>query len=285
MVQEIQLEMAHAWADIRDAYRNREKKQIFTAKAVGIEKLELGGRNQDVLKLFYRGIYGYIPKSLMDDYDFRSLQSFVGAEFDLVVTELIDGADDQRIFIGNRKLALEYQAEKFWRTAKEGQRYEAFVSGVDTYHVYLLIKGVRTRLSRLDYSHTFHTDLQSVVFIGETLEVALTNVDIENQKLEVSRKVLEVNPMSYLKEYKVKGSYQGKIINMDIDNGIFVSLEPRGLVALAGFPPGMRSGLLEIGNTVNFKIMNILESKGYIHGIIIDTKASQLNRARGHIHG
>lgn len=284
MTTELNMELAHAWADIREAYRQREKKHVFTAKAVGIEKLELRGRKQEVLKLYHDGIYGFIPKTLMDDYDFRSLQSFVGAEFDLVVTDLID-EDGERMFVGDRKLALEYQAEKFWRSAKVGQIHEAFVSGVDTYNVYLLIQGVRTRLNREDYSHVFQPDLQDVVFIGDTLEVAITEIDKENQKIEVSHKILEVNPMSYLKEYKKGGSYQGTIVNIDIDNGIFVSLEPRGLVARAGFPPGTKSGLLEIGGKVNFKITNILENKGHIHGIVIVVRGAKSNRARGRIHG
>lgn len=284
MVSHLEMEYASAWADIKEAYRQREKKHIFSAKAIGIEKMELGGHRQEVLKLYYNGIYGYIPKSLMDDYDFRSLQSFIGAEFDFVVTQLIEEAGE-RLFLGNRKLALEYQAEKFWRNAKEAQRYEAFVSGVDRYNVYLLIQGVRTRLSREDFSHEYQADLQNVAFIGDTLEVSIIEIDRENKKLEVSRKVLEVNPMSYLKEYKVKGSYQGTIVNMDIDNGIFVRLEPRGLVGRAGFPPGMKSSMLEIGKQVNFKVTNVLEHKGHIHGIIIIPRSAQLNRAKTRYNG
>ncbi|MER2005879.1 MAG: S1 RNA-binding domain-containing protein [Psychrobacillus sp.] len=284
MVSKLEMEYAQAWADIKEAYRQREKKHVFTAKAIGIEKLELNGHKQEVLKLYYNGVYGYIPKSLMDDYDFRSLQSFVGAEFDFVVTQLIEEAGE-RLFLGNRKLALEYQAEKFWRNAKEAQRFEAFVSGVDRFNVYVLIQGVRTRLSREDYSHVYEPDLQNVVFIGDTIEVAITELDKENKKVEVSRKVLEEDPMSYLREYKVKGSYQGTIINIDIDNGIFVRLEPRGLIARAGFPPGMKSSILEVGTQVNFKVTNILEKKGHIHGIIIIPRTGQLNRAKGRVYG
>lgn len=284
MVSKVDLEYAQAWADIKEAYRQREKKHVFSARAIGIEKMEFHGKGQEVLKLYYNGVYGYIPKNLMDDYDFRSLQSFIGAEFDFVVTELIED-DGKRMFLGNRKLGLEYQAEKFWRNAKEGQRYDAFVSGVDRYNVYLLIQGVRTRLNREDFSHVFEPDLQNIVFIGDTLEIAITELNKENKTIEVSRKVLEVDPMSYLKEYNVKGSYEGTIVNMDIDNGIFVRLEPRGLVARAGFPPGMKSGLLEIGAKVNFKVTNILEKKGHIHGIIIIPRVGQLNRTKSRFYG
>ncbi|MEX3625047.1 hypothetical protein [Viridibacillus arvi] len=281
---QLQLTKAQAWADIKEAHRHKNKKYIMSAQAIGLETLELGNQKQEALKLYYKGIYGYIPKSLMDDYEFRSLQSFIGGTYEFIVTEAFE-TEGQKLFLGDRKTALEVQAEKFWKTAKVAQEYEAFVSGVDRYNIYLMIQGVRIRMEKIDYSHEYYSDIQEVVFIGDTFNVRITEIDQENKKVEVSRKLLEMDPTDYLSEYKRGGSYLGKIVNIDIDAGVFVRLEPHGLTGLATFPASTLGEMVKVGQQVNFKVTQVLESKGHIRGIVIIPRAGQLNKARGRVNG
>ncbi|MFG3613452.1 S1 RNA-binding domain-containing protein [Rummeliibacillus stabekisii] len=282
--EQLELTKAQAWADIKEAHRHRNKKYIMSAKAIGLETLELGDNKQEALKLFYDGIYGYIPKSKMDDYEFRSLQSFIGGTFEFIVTDLFE-VDGQRLFLGDRKAALEVQAEKFWKNVKVAQEYDAFVSGVDRYNVYLMIQGVRVRMEKMDYSYEFHPDIQEVVFIGDTFKVRVTDVDVENKKVDVSKRVLETDPSEFVDEYKRGGSYLGSITNIDIDYGVFVRLEPYGLTGLAPFPTTTLKNMVQIGQQVNFKVTQIIENKGHIRGIIIIPRAGQINKARGRVNG
>lgn len=196
-----EIEAAQAWAEVREAYRNRERKHVLSAQIIGAETLEFKGYQEQALKVYFKGIYGFIPTSLIDDYEYRSLQSFIGTSLDFIVTHVIEEAG-QRLFVGDRKKALEVLASKFWKQAKSGQVYDAFVSGVDMYGAYLVIEGVRTRLNRTEYSYEYVTDMRELVFIGDSIQVELTEVDAANQKLEVSRKSLEDNPAQFINEYK-----------------------------------------------------------------------------------
>lgn len=272
-------EAAQAWADLREAYRHREKGYVIEAQVIGLEKLERGEQKEEALKIYYNGIYGYIPISNVDDYEFRSLQSFVGSNIQFIVEQLFE-EDDSRLFLGNRKKALDALAVKFWKKAKIGQDYEAYVSGVDKYGVYLLVEGVRVRMERDDYSYDFVTDLRDYVDIGTTMDVRIMNLEKDEKRIDVSRKALESDPRDFIQEYKRGGFYLGTIVNIDIDAGVFVRLEPRGLVGRAGFPPNLGKRILKPGDQVNFKVTEVNEKLARVRGLVIVPRATGRN-ARG----
>jgi small subunit ribosomal protein S1 len=273
-----ELELAQSWAEIREATYNNKKKYLH-AQVIGLEVKQLGSAQEECLKLDYKGIYGYLPKSKLDDYDFRSLQNYVGAVLEFVVTENFADGEHDRFFLADRLKALELKANNFWRKAKEGFDVQAFVRGVDSHNVYLYVEGVQVRLNKENFSYTHYADLRDVVFIGEHMEVKITELDTESKTVEVSRKALESDPMSYIDEYKEKSVYLGEIVNVHMDYGIFVRLEPRGIVARTGFPPGMNGELLKVGNQVNFKITGIDEKNRRIKGIIITPRNSMKRKA------
>lgn len=278
------MQLAHAEAQIREAKRQRKNNFLFTARAVGIETLTHGELKVEALKVYHDGVYGYIPKNLMDDYEFRSLQSFVRGEYTFFVDEVFE-ENGELIFLANRKDAMAYQAKNFWKYAKVGQRYNAFVSGVDRFNVWLLIEGVRVQMSREEYSYKYQKDMQLEVFIGDELEVQIVEINVEEQTVQVSRKVLEADPRMYLKDYKKGSTYACTIENVDFELGIFVTLEPKGIVAKSGFPPSKNGRLLAAGDKVNFKVTWIDERKGLVGGIIIDPRDGQLNKAFGRRNG
>ncbi|MEK4487987.1 S1 RNA-binding domain-containing protein [Psychrobacillus sp. FSL H8-0484] len=287
MVQKQQeIQVAQTWADLRQANNKKAKKFILKANVVGLEDLSLGTKKEQALKMYYEGIYGYIPISKVDDYEFKSLQMFVGTQLDFIVEGVFEDKEGEgKFFLGNRKEALEILAESFWRTADVGQEYEAFVSGVDKYGVYLVIEGVRTRMEREDYSYTFVKDLQEEVFIGDTLDVRITKVDKEAKRIEVSRKVLEQDPKEFLKEYKLGGFYAGTIINIDVDAGIFVRLEPRNITGRSNIPAGLGKRLLKEGEQVNFKVTDINQVNGRVNGLVIIPRVGQTNKQKGKSNG
>ncbi|MGG3805831.1 30S ribosomal protein S1 [Metabacillus fastidiosus] len=287
-----EMQKATAWADIRNAARTGE---VLYAQAIGLEYIPVAGKKEECLKLNYNGIYGFLPITFIDNYEFKGLQNFIGKVFEFCVTTVdLDG----QIFAANRIKALEQLAKRFWRRAKSGEKYTAFVRGVDRFHVYLLVDGVPTRMHRDEYSYTFYEDLREEVFIGESLEVELLEVnkplssvesdseeEIETDdktregSISVSRKVLETDPMAYIHEYQEKATYLGTITKVHLDHGLFIRLEPRGIQVRTGFPPGTDQSLLQEGQTVNFKIQEINMQQRRVKGIVITPKqAFQKNR-------
>ncbi|QPA61273.1 hypothetical protein INQ55_23350 (plasmid) [Lysinibacillus sphaericus] len=83
---EEQLQLQQALATLREAARM--KTRILKGTVYGVETLTLVGHKQQVLAVDFNGIFGYIPASKIDNYDFKGLQAFVGTELDFVVEEL-----------------------------------------------------------------------------------------------------------------------------------------------------------------------------------------------------
>lgn len=268
----------YAEAQLKNA---RNFNRFITVKSIGIEPLELGGQTIECLKVYYEGVYGYIPKDRMDDYEFRSLYSFVNGEFQVTVETIISD-DHDTFFIGNRKAALQKQEELFWKSAKKGQLHNAFVSGVDKTNLYLIVNGVRIRMPKEEYSYSYHHDLREVVAIGETMNVCITSINNEEQKLEVSRRVLEVDPSKHLSQYKVGGVYACEINNIDFERAsVFVTLEPHGITALAKMPALRIGQHLKVGDKqLSFKVNRVDLDKGHIFGHIIVPKVAQIAKAR-----
>ncbi|USK62311.1 30S ribosomal protein S1 [Peribacillus asahii] len=292
--QDYVLERASAWAEIRES---KKKETVLTAQAIGIEYFQLGTLREECLKLDYKGVYGYLPKSFIDNYDFKGIQSFIGKYFEFVVS-YVDSEGE--IFAANRIKALEVLGERFWKNGKVNQTIPAFVRGVDRFNAYLLVNGVPVVMHRNDFSHTFHDDLRQILFIGDVINVKVTSIQKPNPDYEiagetpteeeaqiikghvtVSAKALEVDPLTYISEYQEKSTYLGVIEKVHLEYGIFVRLLPRNIVALAGFPPGTNKELLREGQQVNFKIQYIDKEKRHVKGLIITPKQGAYNQAKG----
>ncbi|MCA1064500.1 30S ribosomal protein S1 (plasmid) [Rossellomorea sp. AcN35-11] len=271
---------AIAWADLKES---KQRNRVLYAQVIGIETKEIGNNREEVLKLDYEGFEGYLPKTLIDDYEFKGLQSFVGSMLEFVVNYVDMEA---HIFGADRTKALEVLASKFWRNAKEGKSYEAFVRGVDPYNVYVLVEGVPAKMYRDDFSYTFFENLQEVVSIGDILEVQLTEIEKPSDsnkegRISVSKKALETDPWDFISHYKEKGTYLGLIQKVHMDHGLFIDL-PHGIRVRTNFPPNTDHRLLQEGEKVNLKIQSIDTNKREIKGIVITPRqgAYQAKRTR-----
>ncbi|USK57780.1 30S ribosomal protein S1 (plasmid) [Cytobacillus solani] len=286
-----EIERAAAWAEIKDSHRTQS---VLIAQAIGIEPMQSGQIREDCLKLNYNGIYGYLPITFIDNYEFKGLQNFIGKKFEFVVS-YVDL--ENQTFAANRIKALEILAKRFWNKAKVGEVYPAFVRGVDRFNAYLLVNGVSTKMNRKEFSYTFHDDLREEIFIGETINVKLLEVvkphALEEQQLKeesseedevaednkpaegyisVSSRALETDPMVYINEYKEKSTYLGRITKIHIDHGLFIELEPRGIQVRTGIPPSSDLNRLKVGEMVNFKIQEIRPQERRVIGIVIDPR-------------
>ncbi|KIV58932.1 hypothetical protein AM501_23980 [Aneurinibacillus migulanus] len=278
-------EKARAWADIKDAHKT---KKVLVAQAIGIEPFQIADKKIECLKLSYHGIYGYLPKQLIDNYEFKGLTHFLGKYFEFVV-ENISFENEKQIFLADRIKALDIMARKFWKTASEGQTYPAFVRGIDQYNLYLLVEGVPTTLHRTEFSYSFVEDLREEVEIGDTVEVKILGLVKPNEKyfpnpsdpdseeltagehglLQVSARVLSEDPWNNINEFQVNGIYSGVISKIHLDHGLFIILEG-GLSVRTNFPPA--SPNFRVGERVSVKIMSIEAKDRKIKAITIVPK-------------
>ncbi|MBQ0139470.1 MAG: 30S ribosomal protein S1 [Kurthia sp.] len=254
-------------------------KRYVQVEAVGIEKLSLGKESQECLKVYFEGVFGYIPKSKIDDYDFYSIDSFVNTNLEVLIEEIISD-EHKTYFLANREAALEVQANIFWNRGRKGDVVSAYVSGVDKMNVYLLVNGVRCRMAKEDYSFRYVRDLREVVERGQELDVKIVEFNGEEKKIHVSHRILEGDPRTFLDEYTVGSRYGATINNIDPETGVFVSLKPHGITALAALPSLSIGKNIKVGDLVNIHITRKDEEKGFIYGRLIVPRVGQIRKAQ-----
>jgi len=272
---------------------------VLYAKAIGLEELQFGANYTQVLKLDYKGVTGYLPKQLIDNYEFRGLVHFIGKEFEFIVE---DFDSEGEFFIANRIKALEVSQKKFWAEAQIGDSYNAFVSGVDQSNLYLSVDGVQTVMGRAEASYDYIPDLREYFEIGTLLPVKImelkkpgafaadgekeTNVILEsdladNTKdsleaegkgvLVVSAKALTFDPWLTVDEYKVNSMYIATVRNVHFSHGIFLSL-PSGITIRTNFPTGSKLHDFTIGKEITVRIRSIDKENQRISAIIIRSR-------------
>ncbi|WP_240416572.1 S1 RNA-binding domain-containing protein [Paenibacillus periandrae] len=260
-----------AWSALRDA---KNRKRVLVAKAIGLEELELLGSKMECLKLNYQGIYGYLPRNKIDNYEFRGVHNFLGKSFEFIIEELIiEKGEKTGIFVANRIEALKISANIFWNTARVGQIYESFIRGIDPYHLYLLVEGVEVKLHRSEVDYSLYDDLRQVYNIGESIDVKILNFEKPENgslegKLEVSARILNKDPWENITNYKERMFYVGKLVRIHPTIGMFLELEP-GLSMLANFPAGARGIQFKPGDEFEVKIGSIDVIARRIFGVMI----------------
>lgn len=268
-----------AWADIKESQR---VKKVLYAEAVGLEALSMGSKKEEMLKLYYNGVYGYLPKSRIDNYEFKGLHHFLGKEFEFVV-ETVDL--EGHWFLANRIEALEVSAKRFWKSAKVGQIMAGFIRGMDTSRLYLLVEGVPTVMRREEVSYSYIEDMRTEFEIGDVINVKITNLapptdDNIDGLLEVSAKVLEKDPWGQIAHYKERSSYSGTITKVHPEHGVFVELV-HGITVRTNLPPNANPTMLAKGKKVAVKVLEIDHRLKRIKAICILPNKSISSGRRG----
>lgn len=273
-----------AWADIKESH---SRKRVLYAEAIGIEEIPVGNTIQQCLKLDYQGIYGYLPRSMIQKYEFRGINHLLGTTFEFVVEHL---DHETQLFIANRITALDILASKFWKVAKEGQVYNAYISGLDRFNIFLLLDGVPTTMFRDEYSYMYFEDLREVLDIGESIQVQIAKlvkpgetykrmVNGEEKEftageegyIEVSHRILTPDPWKHITNFKEKCVYTAKITKVHPDYGIFLDLIP-GLTVRCNFPSNSNGVILKKGAKVALKIMAIDVQNRQIRAVVFSPK-------------
>lgn len=267
---EVNVEQA-TWSALREA---KNRRRVLFARAVGLEEMQLGENRMECLKLNYEGVYGYLPKDKVDNYEFKGLHNFLGKTFEFVVDEMITNPGEKvGIFIANRIEALKISANRFWSSAREGQIFESFIRGIDPFHLYILVEGVEVKLNRQEVDYALYDDLREIFSIGDSIDVKILSLQkpAEGESegtLQVSARILNEDPWLKIKNYREKCFYLGKLVRIHPEYGFFVQLES-GLTVLTNFPAGARGVKFNKGDELEVKIGSIDFEKRRIRGTVV----------------
>lgn len=258
------------WLDI---YSSRQNQSILTWTVTGVEEFS----NTPCLVLNNERIKGLIPLqesgvTEADNYKLTRarLSSFLGQEISFIVTN-IDKKNN--LFIASRNKAIEKQSNQAWHNLEEGQVKTAIARRIIKRNqdgnsvnigIQVEIEGIEALLPVQEITYGWIDDLNDFAQPGDEIQVKITAIDKENQKLSISAKALTQNPWLDIEARFSKNSMYAGTVTGNLDYGVFVSLEP-GIDVLCKLP---KSGRVRIGDTVSVVLTRIAPEEEKLNGVI-----------------
>lgn len=220
------------------------------------EKLET-----EILLMDLEGVKGVITRDEVDyQVEWKSLVRFVGQEIYYTVKEV---DVENNIVYCSRKEAQELMEEGIIERLKNGEIFEATITGIVRYGAYVDINGIYALLRNVDFSDD-HVKVGDVLKVGDKIRVRLQYVS-ENNRLRV-----EAVEKYELKTIMNFDAFERDQVVLGVVNGVkpwgaYVTIAP-GLDALCPIPP---IGEIEEGTKVSFRITQVQKDNERIRGKIV----------------
>ena len=215
----------------------------------------------EMLLMDLEGIKGIITREEVDyQMEWKSLVRFVGQEIYFTVKEV---DEENNIVYCSRKEAQELMEEEIIERLKNGEIFEATITGIVRYGAYVEINGIYAILRNIDFSDDY-VKVGDVLKVGDKIKVKLQNVS-ENKRLRV-----EAVEKYELKTVMNFDAFERDQVVLGVVNGIkpwgaYVTIAP-GLDALCPIP---LIGEIEEGTKVSFRITQVQKDKERIRGKIV----------------
>ena len=237
--------------------------------------LEVVAHNKGGLLVQYGSLRGFVPASQVPELRrikdphrvYRVKQGLVGQR---ITVKAIEVESERKRLVFSALAAEEERRKKRLRELEKGQIIvQTKVVSVVDFGVFVDLEGVDglVHISELDWQKVQHPS--EVIKPGDKIDVKILDVDIENERVSLSRKALLPNPLVELREkYKPGEVVIGKVTNI-LDFGAFVELA-EGVVGLVhvselGYSAsGKPQELVKIGEKVLVRILDIEPGKGRI---------------------
>lgn len=186
------------------------------------------------------------------------------------VFEIIKFEEEGNNIVVSRRGYLEKEAEKvavkMWRELDESKIYDGTVVSIQDFGVFIDIGGIEGLLHRSEVSYEREVDIHERFKVGDTVRVAVVNIDREKRKIGFSTKSLMDDPWTEaVKKLKQGGEFQGKVVRMKTF-GAWIELFPGvdGMVHVSRLGTDRRhqhpKEVLKIGETVTVRVMEIDEA-------------------------
>ncbi|MDY6933471.1 MAG: 30S ribosomal protein S1 [Spirochaetota bacterium] len=144
--------------------------------------------------------------------------------------KIIEFSENGRNIILSNRAILEEKRQAQIETLKdslhEGKRIKGHVKSIQDFGAFVDIGGIQALLPISEISRGKVDDIRQSLSIGQEIEVAVINLDWENEKISLSIKELQPDPWDDAKIKYTKGSHHTGEITRITNFGAFVTLEP-----------------------------------------------------------
>jgi ribosomal protein S1 len=219
-----------AWDKIVSAYK---KGTVCQARVNAIDSRDSDGQvERSGLTIWIDRVKGLIPfkESLLKTPG--EIRDIVGQIVAFKVKEI---DEHRQTFSASRKEALEQMAGATWKTITPGQVRVAAARAVTRYRVIVDIGGIAVSIPAREVSYYWVDDVRDYFNIGDTFDVKVLEVDLENKKVSVSTRALRPDPwLDELEKLPSRGQrVLGTVAAVKDGAGIYINVEP-GFVCFYG---------------------------------------------------
>ncbi len=240
------------WVELEEAFE--EKRTIN----VTVTKVVKGG-----LEVRYKSLRGFIPASKVDVRFHENLQEFVGKELEVRVSDV--NRKNRNLILTRKDLleeVIKEEREKFLSTIEVDQTLKGTVKSILDFGAFISLGPVDGFVHKTELTYGRINHPSEVFNVGDEVEVYITKINDETQKVYLSLKKLSVDPWAVVSERYVPGEiYLARMISVT-DFGIFAELEPgvEGLIHISKISRDhteKASDEFENGKLVNVKVLDI----------------------------
>lgn len=238
-----------AWVELQEKFDSKESFEVEVKDIVN------GGLVVDV------GVRGFIPASLVERHFVETFDEYKGRTLEVKVVEL--DQEKNRVILSHRAV-LDEQAERNKKETLEslevGQVIEGKVQRLTDFGVFVDIGGIDGLVHISEMAH-YHVDKpEEVVQEGETVQVKVLKVDVENERVSLSIKETQPGPWDTL-EINKGDVVEGTVVRL-VSFGAFVEIKPgvEGLVhisQIANRHIESPQEVLKEGQSVRVKVLDV----------------------------
>ncbi len=158
------------------------------------------------------------------DKNIKNPKEYVQMDEELDVEVIEIDAQSRRLRVSLKNLKPK-PFEEFLQKNKTGDVVKGIITTITNFGAFVKIDGVEGLLHNEDTSWNRNDKCKDLYEVGQEIEVKITKIDRENEKISLSVKELLENPVQqYAKTHKVGDIVVGKVRDVK-DFGVFVELE------------------------------------------------------------
>lgn len=201
-------------AEIREAFASNNPIEVeVLSKAIG------------GLRVTYKNMPMFLPTShfsMKRSASDEEINEVVGQTLKVNIHEIKEENDQFTVIVTRKKLI----EDEFWGSINVGDKVEGTVTSTPSFGVFLDIGGVEGLCHVSKLAHHRISNPATFCKPGDKMEVIITEIDKENQKISLSRQELEPSPWDNIEEeIKPETTVKG-IVRRITDFGVYVELKP-----------------------------------------------------------
>ena len=210
------------------------------------------------------GFSAFLPGSQLDVGPVRNIEDYIGKEFELKIIKI--NLDRHNIVVSRRELLeenLKGQRSKLLAEMNVDDVRKGVVKNIVDFGAFVDLGGIDGLLHITDISWKRIQHPSEVLHIGQEIEVVITGIDREKERVSLGLKQRTSNPWDGVAEKYPKGSrVKGKVRNL-MPYGAFVEIEDgvEGLIHLTEMSWTKRiakaSDVLSVGDEVEAVVLEV----------------------------